>query len=178
MSTPRNPRYAHHKRELDLLSRNVAYLTDYEIQGQLKMRISDMQSDGYAPQVIRTLLTHYADMAVLEAQREHRNVAEACLFYRLVHLHLENVTVEVSLIEQSILNLWNTCVSDAPKQGAIEDIQELITQTREIAREAGWPASGAQIFFVNLKEMLKRDTTWDPSLEPIVRLLEIETEFN
>ena len=180
MSTPAKPRFFVHQIALDTIRRQAVYqgLEDWEIQQCIQSQIEEMKRDGYAHEAIRSLLTHYADLAVLAAQKERSNIAEACSFYRLVHLHLENVTLP-DATEQAIFALWDDCIGDAAAFTAlipIEDIQALIAKTRQLATDAGLPDASTLVFFVNLLELLRRETLGQRSLERIITILEIEIE--
>lgn len=82
--------------------------------------------------------------------------------------------------EDLIFDLWRKCLDDIADYDSvpIEAVQKLIAESRKIAADAGWPATYAHNFFVGLKDLLKRGSLGHPTTKQIIRLLEIETEFN
>lgn len=82
-------------------------------------------------------------------------------------------------LEDMILRMWERCAEDtADYEIPVEAIQKLIRDTRRIAAAAGWPVTYTHDFFVTLKDTLKARTQGHPTTLRIIRLLEIETEFN
>jgi len=83
-------------------------------------------------------------------------------------------------LEYRILKMWQNCVDATSEYEAvpIEAIQALITDTRKVMAEANWPALYQHNFFVGLKKQLRAGTLGHPTTLQIIRLLEIETEFN
>jgi hypothetical protein len=83
-------------------------------------------------------------------------------------------------LENLIFQMWQDCIDGASDYSAVPigAVQKLITETRRIVAEAGWPAVYTHNFFVSLAELLKAGSLGHPTTLQIIRLLEIETEFN
>jgi hypothetical protein len=83
-------------------------------------------------------------------------------------------------VEYQILTMWQHCIDSAADYAAvpIEAVQRLITDTRKIMVDASWPVVYQRNFFVGLKDQLRAGTVGHPTTTQIIRLLEIETEFN
>jgi hypothetical protein len=83
-------------------------------------------------------------------------------------------------LEEMLFHLWRDCLDAASDYSSvpIEAIQKLIAETRKIAADAGWPATYTHDFFVSLAKLLKAGSVGHPTTKQIIRLLEIETEFN
>jgi len=78
-----------------------------------------------------------------------------------------------------IAETWERCIDDAGDYSSVplEAVQKLITSTRQIMSDAGWPAVRQHIFFVSLKKEIKRQSLGHPTTLQMIRLLEIETEL-
>lgn len=83
-------------------------------------------------------------------------------------------------LEDMIFRMWVRSIEQAGDYDSvpIEAVQKLISDTRKITAAAGWPATYTHDFFVDLRDILKRKTAGHPVTLQIIRLLEIETEFN
>lgn len=83
-------------------------------------------------------------------------------------------------LEDMIFKLWADCVESVQDYAQIPTsaIQQLIGQTRKLMTDANWPPVYQHNFFVQLKDILKAKTLGHPTTDQIIRLLEIETEFN
>lgn len=82
-------------------------------------------------------------------------------------------------LEDMILRMWQRCIDDAADYDVpVEVVQKLITNTRKVVADVGWPATYTHDFFVSLKDQLKARSVGHPTTRQIIRLLEIETEFN
>lgn len=83
-------------------------------------------------------------------------------------------------VEDMIFQMWMRCIDRATNYDSIptEAIQKLMADTRAIAADAGWPGTYTHDFFVVLAKLLKAGTLGHPTTKQIIRLLEIETEFN
>jgi hypothetical protein len=90
------------------------------------------------------------------------------------------MTPEQTTLEDLIFKMWRDCLDSVSDYSSvtIEAVQKLIAETRKIASEAGWPALYQHNFFVSLKHQLKARSLGHPTTLQIIRLLEIETEFN
>jgi len=60
----------------------------------------------------------------------------------------------------------------------LEPIAEVISRSRELMREAGWPATYQHDFLVKLRDDLTELTHGHPVTRQFVQMLTIETEFN
>jgi hypothetical protein len=82
--------------------------------------------------------------------------------------------------EEMIFEMWRDCVDGVAEYSSvpIETVQRLIAQTRKVASDAGWPPVYTHNFFVELRKQLARGTLGHPTTAQIIRLLEIETEFD
>ena len=83
-------------------------------------------------------------------------------------------------LEDLIFDMWQDCINSAASYDDVpmDAVQKLIADTRRIATDAGWPATYTHDFCKALADLLKRATLGHPTTKKIIRLLEIETEFN
>lgn len=85
-------------------------------------------------------------------------------------------------LEEMVLEMWTRCIDGVTDENyrelPVEAVQKLIADTRKIVTVAGWPATYTHDFFVGLAKFLKTGTLGHPTTKQIIRLLEIETEFN
>jgi hypothetical protein len=88
--------------------------------------------------------------------------------------------MSATTLEEMLFVLWRDCLDSVADYDRVptEAIQNLITETRRIAADAGWPATYTQDFFVDLAKVLKARSLGHPTTKQIIWLLEIETEFN
>jgi hypothetical protein len=87
---------------------------------------------------------------------------------------------EAVTLEDLIMQTVTDCVDSAVAYDSlpIEAVQRLFADVRKLMTEAGWPAMYQHNFFVTVKNTLKARTFGHPTTLQIIRLLEIETEFN
>lgn len=83
-------------------------------------------------------------------------------------------------LETMIYKMWTDCLDNVPDHFLmpLENVQKLVSDTRKIVADAGWPAAYSHDFFVGLKNDLKAGSLGHPTTLQLIRLLEIETEFN
>lgn len=92
---------------------------------------------------------------------------------------IEPIAIQDTL-EYRILKMWQDCLDAVADYAALptKAVQKLITDTRKIMADAHWPAVYQHNFFVGLKNQLQAESLGHPTTLQIIRLLEIETEFN
>jgi hypothetical protein len=83
-------------------------------------------------------------------------------------------------LEDMIMSMVQDCVNSAAAYDSlpIEAAQKLFADVRKLMTENNWPAVYQHNFFVTVKNTLKARTYGHPTTLQIIRLLEIETEFN
>ena len=93
---------------------------------------------------------------------------------------MEMQTQSRATLEEMIFRMWGDCVDAAMECDTVstEAIQKLLAETRKVVADAGWPATYSHDFFVGLAKLLKAGTLGHPTTKQIIRLLEIETEFD
>ena len=83
-------------------------------------------------------------------------------------------------LEDMIMSMVEKCVNSAAAYDSLpmEAAQKLFADVRKLMTEAGWPAIYQHNFFVTVKDTLKARTHGHPTTLQVIRLLEVETEFN
>ena len=89
-------------------------------------------------------------------------------------------TLPQQSLEDMVFETWRACIDSVAEYDSvpIEAIQKLIADTRSIAGDAGWPAVYTHDFLTALARILKAESMGHPTTKQIIRLLEIETEYN
>ena len=83
-------------------------------------------------------------------------------------------------LEDLIMSMVEKCVNSAAAYDSLpmEAVQKLFADVRKLMTDAGWPAIYQHNFFVTVRNTLKARTQGHPTTLQIIRLLEVETEFN
>lgn len=83
-------------------------------------------------------------------------------------------------LEAMIYKMWTDCLDKVSDHFLmpLENVQKLVSDTRKIVADAGWPAAYTHDFFVGLKNELKAGSLGHPTTKRLIRLLEIELELN
>jgi len=86
----------------------------------------------------------------------------------------------VTTLEDMIFLMWRDILDAVPDfaKVPVEAVQVLITSTKSMMTDAGWPAVYQHDFLMSLKNTLKAGTLGHPTTMRIINLLEIELECN